>query len=1344
MGVIMKNRTVCVLGMHRSGTSSITRGINLLGVYLGLEENLLPPNDENKEGFWENKKIVDIQDEILLSLNSKWDTSEPLPMQWTESPSISKYKRQLSSLLQSEFSHADTWGWKDPRTCLLLPMWLDLLQELTVQTNFIIFFRNPLDVAASLKKRNKISDHEAYAMWTLYTINSLYWTIGYKKILFQYDSYLENWNSVLTSISDYLNLPWPEDDSNLINEMNRFINPNLRHSISNDEELYSSDDVPQYVKEVYRLCKALAENENSVHPDEIKALYLAYNDFAESLLKPKYKRFTSQVYWDEGEGTSEDLSILQSGIADGNYHTYKFILSVPTKEIRFDPVNIYSILSIENIKVNDSIIVDLNESELRNLHAISDNKDCLITLNSDPQIYIKTKNEIRTIEIKIMVEPLSEEIIEAWYHEVLKYQKKYSRIQDESNSLVQNYKILQENHEKLINKQKEIEEINSLYVDSNMQLKEQLEQNAQEMESIISFQTSLLQAIDTKSQEISLLKNEIELLIERNNSFIKEIEVLNQEKLNSIEINAKNLHEINHLQLYIDEQVQRISELDEQLYLIKHSDGYKFLQVYYKIREKILPQNSTITKLLKFSIFVYKNKKRLRKNLTSSNIKKFLYYAKVGSLGSALKKVKLKISDGDAIVSVEDNNEINENLLKVLTIESGKSISVYSTKEIVDVIVPIYNAYEYTQKCIETVYKNTDIPFNLYLINDCSTDTRIGELLYKLRDSARPENLKKLEIIENEENLGFVKNVNKGMSLTSNHVVLLNTDTEVPPNWLSKIIKPILDNPDISSVTPFSNSATTCSFPNFDEDNDLPENLTVDDLGYIFEKYGSSEYIELPSGIGFCMAINRKVLNEIGLFDAQTFGKGYGEENDWCLRAHSCGYKNVLIPNLFVYHKHGVSFKQHTDKSREDRIMENLRKVEEKYPFYSAWVHQFIQKDPIKAVRNILVSAVSSRNESHKEGVLFVNHTLGGGTKVYENNLIKSWINEKRIYKFHQLSDSGILIEDYNNQITYQIPSNQVNQEIFNNLIQLLNINLIYINQLVTFEVDLIKSLISNSGMRYQIFIHDFFVVCPSYCLIDNDNKYCGAVTDSDKCKTCIADGLVTEPWIRMKASAIDIDRWRESFHNFLQGAEKVIAPSQSTKNIILKYYNDINIEVKEHKILTPLYLTFEESLINEEKINIGFIGAIGENKGSSIIYDLKTLIAKEGIPVKLVVIGNTNLHQDQYFSDDGILEITGRFDNNEISNLLRKHRIGLVAIPALWPETYSYTTSEAIYSGYPVLTFDLGAPAERVSGMDGGWIIPEMDVQAIFEKIKYLSYHREEILIKHRNVIRFIREENK
>ena len=124
----------------------------------------------------------------------------------------------------------------------------------------------------------------------------------------------------------------------------------------------------------------------------------------------------------------------------------------------------------------------------------------------------------------------------------------------------------------------------------------------------------------------------------------------------------------------------------------------------------------------------------------------------------------------------------------------------------VDIVVPIYNAYEYTQECIKSILENTNLQeHTLLLINDKSPDERIMPMLKKYANDNKNKNI---VVLENEENLGFVKTVNKGMKYSSNDVILLNSDTEVTKKWLEKIISCAYSNEYIATVTPFTNNGT--------------------------------------------------------------------------------------------------------------------------------------------------------------------------------------------------------------------------------------------------------------------------------------------------------------------------------------------------------------------------------------------------------------------------------------------------------------------------------------------------------------------------------------------------------
>jgi GT2 family glycosyltransferase len=329
--------------------------------------------------------------------------------------------------------------------------------------------------------------------------------------------------------------------------------------------------------------------------------------------------------------------------------------------------------------------------------------------------------------------------------------------------------------------------------------------------------------------------------------------------------------------------------------------------------------------------------------------------------------------------------------------------------EPVDIVIPIYNSYDYVKGCIESVLRNSESPYYLYLINDCSTDKRIEPYLDELERSALSEHLIRLAVIHSDRNLGFIKTVNLGMSQSDHHVILLNSDTIVPENWIGRLLNPIVQDDDIASVSPFSNNAWICSFPTWEEEHPLPEHLSVQEVDDIIGRFGSNEPIELPTTIGFCMALNRSVIQRIGLFDDEHYGKGYCEEGDWCFRAKTAGYRNVLTPNLYVYHKLGASFDTRTDGSRDERIEENLVKWSARYPELFAGIQVFLDEDPILPIRTVLRSAVEARNRADKEGVLLIDPNMDH--ERYPVFLPKE--AGKRIYGL-RLDSDGLRITDPN------------------------------------------------------------------------------------------------------------------------------------------------------------------------------------------------------------------------------------------------------------------------------------------------------------------------------------------
>lgn len=825
-----------------------------------------------------------------------------------------------------------------------------------------------------------------------------------------------------------------------------------------------------------------------------------------------------------------------------------------------------------------------------------------------------------------------------------------------------------------------------------------------------------------------LLEITLNNVTEQKNIIQKNLDNLSTQ-YNNLNIQHNNLYEqFNNLntqyatvQENLNELTTQYNNLKKQLYIIETSRGYKFLYFYYKIRDKLFPTNSKRKLLLKAIIKL----KKIRPFINKENLKRTYYLYKKSGFKQLLIKIDDKLNRVTTVTKI--NSETNEPIY-LNNLLTKNTITVPDTV-IVDVIIPIYNAYDYTKRCISSVYKNTDISYNLYLVNDCSPDTRIHELLVELSNKTTPTNLKNLYIVENDVNLGFIKSVNKAISLSKNHIVLLNTDTEVPSNWLSRLISPMINDNKIASITPFSNCATICSFPNFCKDNLLPEHITLENLDDIFAQYGGNNLIDIPTGVGFCMAMNRDCLSNFDGLDT-IYGKGYCEENDWCRRVAKQGYRNIMITNLFVYHKHGVSFGEQMDKSKIERIEENLQILNKRYPDYSSLVNDFISKDPIKDTREFLNCICQNKKNNHLEGIMFVIHSCVGGTAFYQESLINKWKSTKRIFVIELLADLKSLhfiVYQEAKQKDFYFNFNEMSSDEFTNLTKAFNINHIYINQLVTYPLEKIIQFISTTNIKYTFFIHDYYAVCPEYDLLNKNKKYCNAEKNPDICNECLKK--------QHHNISVDIKNWRSLFYSFLSNAENVFAPSQTTTDIVNSYYPNLKIQVKEHSLPEYLKMTFNKNFLNEKPINISIIGAIGENKGSQIIYELTKKIKKNKLPINIKVIGITNLHNNYYKSEDGILEITGRYDNTQISQLLAKYKTSFVLIPSIWAETYSYTASEAVFSGYPIMVFNMGAPAERVRRWDCGWILNTCKAEVLLDKIKYLISNTDEIYNKHINI---------
>ena len=279
--------------------------------------------------------------------------------------------------------------------------------------------------------------------------------------------------------------------------------------------------------------------------------------------------------------------------------------------------------------------------------------------------------------------------------------------------------------------------------------------------------------------------------------------------------------------------------------------------------------------------------------------------------------------------------------------ETMTSVDFGFSRKPVFIVMPVYNGYECIGDCINSIFKHTNLSFDtLVIIDDKSTDLKVSEYLSSL---AGKKNGRKIEIISNTENLGFVKTINRGMQLASDDVIILNSDTVVTRGWIEKLQRAAYSKPRVATATPLSNYVTINGIPKPFKYNPVPLGMDVDAFGNFLERISLRYYPEVPAGVGFCMYIKSSVLKDLGYFDDKKFEKGYAEETDFCMRALKKGYLHVLDDATYIYHVGGVSFESVKDPEvlREKNLMieRNNETLRQLHPEYLGLVEKAVSKN---------------------------------------------------------------------------------------------------------------------------------------------------------------------------------------------------------------------------------------------------------------------------------------------------------------------------------------------------------------------------------------------------------------
>jgi GT2 family glycosyltransferase len=605
-----------------------------------------------------------------------------------------------------------------------------------------------------------------------------------------------------------------------------------------------------------------------------------------------------------------------------------------------------------------------------------------------------------------------------------------------------------------------------------------------------------------------------------------------------------------------------------------------------------------------------------------------------------------------------------------------------------DVVIPVHGDAAASLACLDSVLAGGIEPI---VVDDASQDPALVAALDRLSQAGR------IRLLRHVRPMGFPASANAGIAACPDRdVVLLNSDTLVAPGWLDRMRAAAYSAPDIGTVTPLSNNASILTYPVAGEGAampDLPGTIALDRMA---RRANGSDTVDIPVGVGFCLFIKRSCLNEVGLLRAEIFAQGYGEENDFCLRARSRGWRHVALPGVFVAHRGGASFGsagRHL-RLRNEPILNRL------HPGYPDLIGAFLVADPLAEARKRLDLARwrTSGSRSGRSAIL-ISHADGGGVEQQLHvaaQLCRAEGVRPIVLRPGRAGGAGdsVVIDDGAEggfpNLRYRLPEDTAA------LLRLLRSSRpewIEVHHLLN-HPPAIYGAIHRLGIPYDVHIHDYAWICPRISLMGPEDRYCGE-PDLAGCESCIARKG------RLIGEEIGVRALRRRSAAFLSGARRVVAPSNDAAKRMRRYFPELSVSAAPHGGDSAL----PQMETPKRSARICIAGGIGPHKGYDILLACARDAASRCLNLEFVVVGDTT--GDEALLATGRVFITGTYRPREAVDLIREQQASLGFVPSVWPETWSLTLTELWQAGLSVAAFDLGAPAERIRATGRGVVLP-------------------------------------
>ncbi|MDE2007414.1 MAG: glycosyltransferase, partial [Rhodospirillales bacterium] len=589
----------------------------------------------------------------------------------------------------------------------------------------------------------------------------------------------------------------------------------------------------------------------------------------------------------------------------------------------------------------------------------------------------------------------------------------------------------------------------------------------------------------------------------------------------------------------------------------------------------------------------------------------------------------------------------------------------------VDVVIPVYRGLAETRRCLESVLADPDRPPGaVIVIDDATPEKPLAAWLGGMARAGR------IRLLRNARNQGFVASVERGMEAAGrNDVALLNADTEVPSGWLARLAGHAYAEARIASVSPFSNNATICGYPSL-AGGPPAFGLSTGELDAACREANAGRSVAVPTTVGFCMYIRRAALDAAGGFDIAAFGRGYGEEVDFCRRAAAAGWSHRLACDVFVFHQGAVSFGANNPLAARAQDILAAR-----WPDYPKLVARHAARDPADPARFALTAALFRRAGAPVE--VLIDHGLGGGIgRHLEERVTRAGAARNFVRLSPHPRGARLDFPALPGHPPAILPARL---DAAMALLGALGVSEASLHQAMGHDLD-IAALLFRLGVPFEVTAHDYFLLCPQVNLLPSrDARHCGEPGQA-VCNACIA--------ARPSHGARDITTWRQRHAALLLGARLVLCPSQDTLDRFARLAPGARLALAPHDP-EPAAAVRAPRPRPGEKLRVLLLGVLAPQKGAAALREVLALADPARFEFRLIGALERPLPPDLASR----IAVTGRYKEADLPRLIAAARPHLAWFPATWPETWSYTLSAALHAGLPVVASAIGAFPERLAG---------------------------------------------